>query len=335
MLAARPLKSDEDLPMTEIIRRRPFLCFYVLAFVLGAAFISIRSLDPGAMAAVYKDMKTAPWHPNIITVFPKVIERPVLISGYLFPFAPTLAAIIIAALAWRGEGLRRLFDRFRPWREGVTWRQGLLVYAMIFAVYMACVTFLLIVLILKGPDSGLDLMLQRYGTTPLAIFGLMLLAPFLGPGGLLEELGWRGFALPLLLEKLKNPLLATVVLGLLWGLWHLPRDIPALLSGDSALIKGGSYLGYLGNQINFVFSTVVGSVIITYVFFKTGGSWWAAMLVHNFFGEFFTGLTLFTKSGLSLLGWGFTPGGIIQTVLAVIIIAFTGTQLGRRADAHT
>ena len=35
-------------------------------------------------------------------------------------------------------------------------------------------------------------MLARYGSTPAAIIGFMLVAPFLGPGGLLEELGWRG-----------------------------------------------------------------------------------------------------------------------------------------------
>ena len=105
--------------MTELFRRRPLLCFYLLAFVMGAGFISIRLIDPGAMAAVFKDMKTAPWHPNIITSFGKVVEKPVLISGILFPLAPTLAAIIVASIAWRGDGLRRLFDRFRPWREGI------------------------------------------------------------------------------------------------------------------------------------------------------------------------------------------------------------------------
>jgi membrane protease YdiL (CAAX protease family) len=315
--------------MTELFRRRPLLCFYVLAFVMGAAFISIRLLDPGAMAWVFKDMRTVPWHPNIISSFPKVLERPTLISGYLFPFAPSLAAIIVAAVAWRGEGLGRLFDRFRPWREGVGWRQGLFVYAMCFAVYFAFIGVLVISLTMKGPDSGLALMLQRYGSTTLGIVCFMLVAPFLGPGGLLEELGWRGFALPLLLERLKNPLLATVVLGVLWGLWHFPRDIPALLSGDPALIKGGIYLGYLLNQFQFIWGCVIGSIIISFVFFKTGGSWWAAMLVHNFFNEFSVGLALFTKSSVEIAGSLYTASGVYQSIIAVLIVAFTGTQLGR------
>lgn len=40
-------------------------------------------------------------------------------------------------------------------------------------------------------------------------------------GGGLEELGWRGLALPEL-QKRFNPLLATVILGLVWTVWHLP-----------------------------------------------------------------------------------------------------------------
>jgi membrane protease YdiL (CAAX protease family) len=320
--------------MVEAIRRRPLTAFYLIAFVLGALFIWMRALDPGAMAWAFKDMKSDPWHPNIISVFPKVLERPALVSGYLFPAAPMFAALIVAAWIGGRRGLGELLDRFRPWREGVGWRQGLMVYALCFAVYMACIAVLVIMLHLRGPDSGLSLMLQRYGTTTLGIVAFMLVAPFLGPGGLLEELGWRGFALPLLLERLKNPLLATVVLGVLWGLWHLPRDVPGLLSGNPALIRGGSYAGYLLSQLQFVSGTVIGSIIITYVFFKTGGSWWSAMLVHNFFNEFSVGLTMLTRSSIEIAGMAFTPGGVFQAILAGLILAFTGTQLGRRPPAQ-
>ena len=64
---------------------------------------SIRLLDPGAMGAIFKDMRTNPWHPNIISVFPKVLDNPILWTGYLFPFAPTAAALITARAPCRAS----------------------------------------------------------------------------------------------------------------------------------------------------------------------------------------------------------------------------------------
>lgn len=315
--------------MSELIRRRPLTVFFVLAFVLGAIVTGVRLLDPGAMATVFKDMRTQPWHPNIVTVFPRVLDNPILWTGYLFPFAPTAAAIIVVALGWGRRGLAELFDRLKPWRQGVTWRQGLLVYALAFAVYYAAVAFLLIELTLKGPGSGLESMLARYGNSSLAIVGFLAVAPFLGPGGLLEELGWRGFMFPLLVEKLKTPLLACVAIGILWGLWHFPREIPSLLAGDWSRVKGGSPMGFVLNQVQFCIGTIVASIVIAYVFFKTGGSVWAAILVHNFGNEFSVGLGMLTKNGINVLGFATTPGDLVKFVLAVVIVAATGSQLGR------
>lgn len=318
--------------MGELIRRRPLVTFYVLAFVLGAIVTGLRLLDPGAMATVFKDMRTNPWHPNIISVFPLVLERPVLWTGYLFPFAPTAAALIIVAIGWGRPGLRELFDRLKFWREGVTWRQGLMVYAVMAAVYLATVAFLLIVLILREPNSGLAGMLQRYGTTPFGIVGFMLVALFLGPGGLLEELGWRGFMFPLLVKKLANPLLACVVLGVLWGLWHFPREVPSIVSGNPAMLKGGSWGGFALNQLQFIAGTVISSILIAYVFFKTGGSVWAAILAHNIGNEFAVGLTLFTKSSLQIGGITMDVDTPMKLALVAAILLTTGTQLGRRPE---
>jgi membrane protease YdiL (CAAX protease family) len=48
---------------------------------------------------------------------------------------------------------------------------------------------------------------------------IFLLLPLAAPVG--EEIGWRGFALPRLLA-VRSPLTASLILGVLWSLWHLP-----------------------------------------------------------------------------------------------------------------
>lgn len=49
---------------------------------------------------------------------------------------------------------------------------------------------------------------------------------FLLGGSLGEEIGWRGFLLPQLLKR-NNPLVASLILGIIWAFWHLPIDLSA------------------------------------------------------------------------------------------------------------
>ncbi len=82
-----------------------------------------------------------------------------------------------------------------------------------------------------------------------------------------EEVGWRGYALPALQARY-NALLASVILGIIWALWHLPQFFnPATLYSDLPFALFAAYL------IPF-------TVLITWVFNSTGGSILLAMLAH-------------------------------------------------------
>jgi membrane protease YdiL (CAAX protease family) len=82
-----------------------------------------------------------------------------------------------------------------------------------------------------------------------------------------EEVGWRGYALPALQVRY-GALLASLILGVLWGLWHLP----VFFNPDTSY----SRLPFL---LFLVFIVPV-AVLMTWLFNSTGGSVLMAMLFH-------------------------------------------------------
>lgn len=91
-----------------------------------------------------------------------------------------------------------------------------------------------------------------------------LLVPSLG-----EEPGWRGFALPRL-QAAYGPIVGTVVLGALHGVWHLPALFTPLLgpfSPERFLVS--------------VLTAIGGTFIYSWLFNNTNGSVWMAMVLHS------------------------------------------------------
>lgn len=85
-----------------------------------------------------------------------------------------------------------------------------------------------------------------------------------------EEIGWRGYALPRLLDT-QNELMASLILGLLWGIWHLPMAwTPSLQAGIANLPLGW-----------FIGDILAMSLIYTWVFVNTRGSLMIALLLHT------------------------------------------------------
>lgn len=105
------------------------------------------------------------------------------------------------------------------------------------------------------------------GTTPSPLmYPLILLGAALVGGGL-EEPGWRGYALPRLLQH-HNPLAASLILGVLWGLWHLPLFVAATTAQSDQ-----PFFWYLLNAVGL-------SIIFTWLYRKADGSILLAVLFH-------------------------------------------------------
>jgi hypothetical protein len=127
-----------------------------------------------------------------------------LIVLYSLAFtSPTIAAIAVTHWEGGSPAVRRLL------RQALFWRWT--------PIYLIALTIpngiRLVALYLSGWRG------PWWSLAPADVFGyfpLLFLAPMI-----FEEFGWRGYALPRLQERW-NPLLAGLITGLLWALWHLP-----------------------------------------------------------------------------------------------------------------
>ena len=122
-------------------------------------------------------------------------------------FGPLVAAWVVT---------RYTDSSVRAWaRQIVRWRVPFRYYLYALGLPPLLYGLIDIVLALRGYDINPALLLER---VPAYLATLAFVAVL---GGGLEEPGWRGFALPHL-QRRYTPVLATLILGLAWGVWHVP-----------------------------------------------------------------------------------------------------------------
>lgn len=169
---------------------------------------------------------------------------------FLAVWAPAIAAVLLILSKAGPQGLTRFLSRLSLWRAGVMWYVFLLVG--IPAIFYLGAAW-------KGTISD-----PLPFATASSVVTALLLGLIKGP---LEELGWRGFALPLLQRRL-SAFWSALLLGIIWGIWHLPAF---LASGTQQ--SGWSFLP-------FFIGTIAISVIITALFNATRGSLLLAAFMH-------------------------------------------------------
>jgi membrane protease YdiL (CAAX protease family) len=311
--------------VVQFFRSRALVLFFILAIGIALVAMAIRATDPGALGVALREIIANNQRADIITAFTYSLREPVLWNAILFPAAPTLAAFIVIAIAYGPHGLSRWFGRLAPWR-GVSWRVGVSVWLLVALWFLAIVGVYLVYLSFTGGAPAITETIARFGSTPLWALGGFIIALLLSSGPLLEEMGWRGFALPMLLLRF-NPLLASVILGTLWAAWHLPRDIAPLTSGED-----GAVMAFLYKQIDVILGTIATSIIATFLYFKLGGSVWSGILAHAVNNEFVVNvargdLPVWTIGEVTLRGWT-----LAECAIAILLVVLTGPSLGADED---
>jgi len=147
------------------------------------------------------------WLPLVWLTPSETTRQSLLVAG---TFGPSVAAVVLI-VARRGlSGLRS--ELAEQWK----WRLPFTLWALILLAPAAIVlTAIVVARGLGAPAGQWNDPGQLFLILPVFLYVVVLGGP-LG-----EEFGWRGFALPHL-ERRIHPIAAVVLLGLIWGLWHLP-----------------------------------------------------------------------------------------------------------------
>ncbi len=177
---------------------------------------------------------------------------------------PAVAGILMTGLVAGWSGYRDLLARLVHWRVSARW------YA---------------VALLTGPLAVAATVLALWPISPVFRPGVLatddvaslLVANCLYglAGGFLEELGWTGWAIPRLLRR-RSVMATGLVVGVLWGVWHLPSNVYG--SGDEA---GALSLGLLLPVLVYAFAVLPAfRVLMVWVYSQTQ-SLLVAMLMHG------------------------------------------------------
>lgn len=175
---------------------------------------------------------------------------PVFLLGV---FAPALVAVGLTAAEDGRDGVRRLLSRIGRWQVPARF--------YLFAVaYLAVIKLAAAVL-----HRALLGTWPTFGTTPWPLMlGAILVSTWVQAG---EEIGWRGYALPRLAARLGLSG-ASVMLGIIWALWHLPLFFIPGTGSD-----GQSFPIYLLHVTAL-------SVAMAWLYWRTDGSLLLVMVMH-------------------------------------------------------
>lgn len=267
-------------------RQRPALSYSALVFAISWGGILIL-VAPGGIPGQPDD---------VARLFPFTLAA--LFAG------PSVAGVVMTALVSGRAGLRELSAGLRAWRVGAAWWAAalltgpVLVVAVLFGLSLYSPIFLPGLLTAENPIG-------------LILFGL---GWGLVGGGLLEELGWTGFAVPTLRRRY-TVFTTGLIVGVLWGTWHL---LIAFWS-SRALAGEASLTGFIAGFVAFYFVALPAYRVLMVWLYDHTASLLLAMLMHAVLSA--STIVLQPVSAQGHVTWNLLLGVALWAVVAVIAAA--------------
>ena len=227
--------TDSFSRAAELLRRHPLISFFVMAYAISWTYVIV-------FLVVW------PLPDTIVTDTPELL-------------GPVVAGFVMTAVMGGRMGVRQLLHRFVMWRVRAAW--------YLYALVAIPALYVIAVALVPGALGSFKApMLSMWLLYPALFIVVMVL-----DGPLLEEPGWRGFALPRLQARW-GPLVGTVILGVMWGAWHAPQYFTKTFAAANGGLSASGV-------IVFLLATVIFSVLITWAFNHTAGSLLIAILIHT------------------------------------------------------
>ncbi|MEX1656173.1 type II CAAX endopeptidase family protein [Streptomyces pseudovenezuelae] len=285
----RPV-AQEARGLRGSIRRNPLTWFFTLAFALSWAAWTPYVLSGNGLGVWDFTFPGGRAGSQLSGVLP---------GAYLGPIA---SALLVTGITEGRAGLRTW--RARMTRFGVSWRW----YAVVLLAVPAVLTLASAALAGRGPALPSAALLAAY------LPGLLIQ---MITTGLAEEPGWREFAMPRM-QRRYGPLTATLVVGALWGCWHLPLFLTEW--------GGGPHVAWTV-PVEFLVMTITFSCVMTWVFNRSGESMPLVMLLHTGVNNFFS---LAWSDMFPSLSEGDLAHALVlsTTAAALILLAATRGRLG-------
>ncbi len=235
------------------------------------------------------------WIPDVLGksgVLPDAVWTNLGFSG---AWGPLVAALYLVAKTKGLDGIKNLLSRGTDYKFGKRW------WAVILVLFPALISIAYIISIsTEGviPPSQVE---GLYWFLPFIFFSVLFTS-----GPLQEEFGWRGYALPRL-QATYPPFTSSLILGLIWAVWHLPQFIvPHEKTG----------MFYITPVWSFLLTVVATNFVYTWVYNHTKGSILGTLVLHTQMNLFFWIFpVLYTDTGyLWVLG-------LFAVAAAVVVLA--------------
>lgn len=220
---------------------------------------------------------------------------------------PGAAGIGFVYLVYDEPGRTDFWNRLTQVRRiGIWWFLVVLLLPLVVTAVAAAVDVLL-----GGPGATWGVGVREFGVNPLAIVPALFFAT-LPP--ILEELGWRGYALDRL-QLNWSALSASLILGVVWAVWHLP-----LFFIHGSFQREAVGFATVGFWL-FMIGIVALSVVFTWVYNHTARSILGIILLHGWVN--FTAETVEVGDVFYYTHW---------VLLAVIVTAIWGSKTLTNAE---